>query len=141
MGVAESDGGGVGAAVAEPGDGDVDREDDEGGTDEALADGIKARRDGEMEGDDADPEGGDGEGVAEGVEQAEAHAFAPVALNAGDVGDGGEMVVVKAMAQAEQSAGEEGELERVRHGGVRHGTEQGYGADGRVANGETRPRE
>ena len=113
--------GGVGVAVrgdatvAEPGDGDVDREDDEGGADEALADAVEAGRDGEVEGDDTDAEGGDGEGVAEGVEQAEAHAFAPVALDAGDVGDGGEVVVVKAMAQAEQGAGEESELEGVRH--------------------------
>ncbi len=116
MSVAAGDGSGVGAAVTEPGDGDVDREEDEGGADEALADGIEAGRNGEVKGDDTDAERGDGEGVAEGVEQAEAHAFAPVALNAGDVRDGGEVVVVEAMAQTEQGAGEKGELEGVGHG-------------------------
>ena len=83
-----------------------------------------------MQKDDGDPEDGDGEGVTEGVEEAEAHAFAPVALNAGDVRDGGEVVVVEAVAQAEQGAGEEGELE-----GVRHGQSKGTVRTGAVANG------
>lgn len=106
----------AGAVMAEPGDCDVEGEQDEGGADETLADGVHAGGQGEMEGDDGDAEDGDGEGVAEGVEQAEAHAFAPAALDAGDVGDGGEVIVVEAMAQAEQSAGDESQLKRVGHG-------------------------
>ena len=65
--------------------------------------------------DDGGSEDGDGEGVAEGVEEAETHAFSPGALDAGDVGDGGEVVVVEAVAEAEEGAGEEGEFEARRH--------------------------
>ena len=68
-----------------------------------------------MKEDDGGAENGDGEGVAESVEEAEAHAFAPGALDAGDVGDGGEVVVVEAVAQAEESTGEKSEFERGRH--------------------------
>ena len=53
--------------------------------------------------------------MAEGVEEAEAHAFAPGALDGGDVGDGGEVVVVEAVTEAEEGAGEESEFEARRH--------------------------
>ena len=98
-------------AMAPEGGEDVDGEGDEGGAHKAFADGIEVLGEGEVEEDDGDAEDGDGEGVAEGVEQAEAHAFAPAALDAGDVGDGGEMVVVEAVAEAQQEAGKESELE------------------------------
>ena len=68
-----------------------------------------------MQQNDGGAEESHGEGVAEGVEKAETHAFAPGALDAGDVGDGGEVVVVEAVAQAEQGAGEESEFECRRH--------------------------
>ena len=68
-----------------------------------------------MEEDDGGAEEGDGEGVAEGVEEAEAHTLAPAALDAGDVCDRGEVVVVEAMAKTEQGAGEQGELELGSH--------------------------
>jgi hypothetical protein len=53
--------------------------------------------------------------VAKGIEEAETHAFAPGALDAGDVGDGGEVIVIEAVAEAEQGAGEEGEFESRGH--------------------------
>ena len=68
-----------------------------------------------FEEDDGGAEDGDGEGVAEGVEEAEAHGFAPVALEAGDVGDGGEVIVVEAVAKAQEGAGEEREFQLGRH--------------------------
>src|SRR5215469_3220165 len=68
-----------------------------------------------MEKDNGCSEDGYGEGVAESVEQAEAHAFAPGALDTGDVGDGGEVVVVEAVAESQKGAGEQSEFERGRH--------------------------
>ena len=70
-----------------------------------------------MKEDDGGAEQRDSKRVAESVEQAELHAFAPVALDAGDVGDGGEVIVVEAVAEAEEEAGEKCELERGRHAG------------------------
>ncbi len=105
----------ISGLATEKADEDVDGEDDEGGSDEALADGVHVVREGEVKEDDGGAEKSDGEGVAEGVEKAETHAFAPSALDAGDVGDGGEVVVVEAVAQAEQGAGEESEFECRRH--------------------------
>ena len=63
--------------MPQPGDEDVNREDDEGGADEPLADKIHAGRKRETKDDDGNAEQSDGEGVAEGVEDAEAHALAP----------------------------------------------------------------
>ncbi len=100
---------------AEEADEDVDGEEDEGGSDEALADDVHVVGEGEVKEDDGGAEDGDGEGVAEGVEEAEAHAFTPGALDAGDVGDGGKVVVVEAVAEAEEGAGKESEFERGRH--------------------------
>ena len=123
--------------AAEEGDEDVGGEDDEGGADEAFADGVEVGGDGEMEEDDGGAEEGDGEGVAEGVEEAEAHALTPVGLDVGDVGDGGEVVVVEAVAQPEESAGEESEfqgrghhLDRVRTGARGGKVDGGAGCDG-----------
>ncbi len=106
---------GIAGFAAEEADKDVDGQDDEGGSDEALADGVHVVRKGEVKEDDGSAEESDGEGVAEGVEEAETHSFAPGALDAGDVGDGGEVVVVEAVAEAEEGAGEEGEFERGGH--------------------------
>lgn len=101
--------------AAEEGDEDVDTESDECGADESLADGVHVLGEADVEEDDGGSEDGDGEGVAEGVEEAEAHAFAPSTLDGGDVGDGGEVVVVEAMTESEEGAGEEGEFEARRH--------------------------
>ena len=91
------------------------RKEDERGADEPFADGVQMARQREVQKDDGRAEEGDGERMAERVEQAELHAFTPVALNAGDVGDSGQMVVVEAVAKAEKKTGEECELERGRH--------------------------
>ena len=101
--------------ATEEADEDVDGEDDEGGSDEALADGVHVVRKGEVKEDDGGAEESDGERVAESVEEAEAHSFSPGALDAGDVGDGGEVVIVETVAEAEEGAGEEGEFERGGH--------------------------
>ena len=58
---------------------------------------------------------GYGDGVTDCVEQAQLHALAPRALYARDVGDGGKVVIVEAVAQAEKRAGKQGEFERGRH--------------------------
>ncbi len=96
-------------------DEDVDGEDDECGSDEALADGVEMGREAKVEEDDCGSEDSDREGMTESVEEAKAHAFTPGALDAGDVSDSGEMVVVEAVAQAEKGAGEQGEFERGGH--------------------------
>ncbi len=98
-------------------DENVDGEDDEGGTDQPLADGVHMRWKGKMKEDDSRTENGDGERVAEGIEQAKPHAFAPVALNAGDIGDCGQMVVVESVAQAKEKTGDKCKLKRGRHAG------------------------
>jgi hypothetical protein len=64
---------------------------------------------------DGGAEKSDSKGVTESVQETEAHAFAPGALDAGDVGDSSKVVVVEAMAQAQESAGEKGEFERRKH--------------------------
>lgn len=101
--------------ATEEGDEDVDGEGDEGGSDEPLADGVHVLGQAEVEEDDGGSEDGYGEGVAECVEEAEAHAFSPGALDGGDVRDGGEVVVIEAVTEAEQGAGEESEFEARRH--------------------------
>ena len=95
----------------------VDGENDEGSSDQALADSVHVRREGEVKEDDGGAEDGDGEGVAESIEQAKSHAFAPVALNAGDIGDRGQMIVVESVAQAKEKTGDECKLKRGRHAG------------------------
>jgi len=107
----------VGSAgfAAQEADEDVDSEDDEGRSDETLADGVHVRRKAEVKEDDGGSEDGDGKGVAKGVEEAEAHGVAPVALDTCDVGDGGEMVVVEAVAETKEGAGDESEFERGGH--------------------------
>ena len=101
--------------AAEEADEDVDGEDDEGRADETFAYDVHVAGQPDVKEDDSGAEDGDGEGVAEGVEEAEAHAFFPGALDAGDVGDGGQVVVVEAVTEAEEGAGEEGEFERGGH--------------------------
>src|SRR6185312_8025339 len=95
-------------------DENVDGEDNKSGADQALADGVHVRRKGEMEEDDSGAEDGDGERVAEGIQQTELHAFAPVTLNAGDIGDRGQMVVVEAVAKAKEKTGDKCKLKRGR---------------------------
>jgi len=101
--------------AAEEGDENVDAESDESGSDESLSDGVHVLGEADVEEDDGGSEDGDGEGVTEGVEEAEAHAFSPGALDGGDVGDCSQVVVVEAVTEAEEGAGEEGEFEARRH--------------------------
>jgi hypothetical protein len=97
--------------AAEEADEDVDGKDNESSADEAFADGVHVVRKGEVKENDGGAKESDGEGVAEGVEEAETHSFPPGALDAGDVRDGGEVVIVKAVTEAQEGAGEEGEFE------------------------------
>ncbi len=83
----------------------ADAEQDESETDEALAPVIKALGQAEVELKNGDAESCYGEGVAKGVGHAEAQSAAPIALHGGDVRDGGEVIVIEAMAQAQQQAG------------------------------------
>ena len=96
---------------------DVNAEDEEGEADEALGPAIDADGEIDSEEDDDEAEGGNHDGVAEGVDHAETHGGAARLLDADDVGDGGDVVVVEAVAEAEQGSGEECEIERVVHGG------------------------
>jgi hypothetical protein len=95
--------------AVEEGDEDVDAESDESCSDKSLADGVHVLGEADVEEDDGGSEDGDGEGVAECVEEA------PGALDGGDVGDSGEVVVVEAVTEAEEGAGEESEFEARRH--------------------------
>jgi len=97
---------------------DVDAEEEEGEADEALGPAIDASRQIDSEEDDDEAEGGDHDGVAEGVDHAKTHSGVARLLDADDVGDGGDVIVVEAVAEAEQGSGEEREIERVVHRGV-----------------------
>ena len=81
---------------------DIHGEDDQRSAHKAFANRIQTARQREVQGDHRDAEQGDGAGVAQGVEQAKAHALTPAALHAGDVGNGRKVVVVEAVAQAQQ---------------------------------------
>ena len=82
----------------------TDAEQDESESDETLAPMVQTLRKAEIELEDCDTEDGHCEGMAEGVGHAEAQAAAPVALHGGDVRDSCEVIVVKAVAQAQQEA-------------------------------------
>jgi len=99
---------GVGVAVcvfAEDAGNDADAQNDEREADEALGNVVKVLRQAHVELEDGDAEGDDGESVAQGVGHPEAQATAPVALDGGDVRNGGKVVVVEAVAQAQEQAG------------------------------------
>ncbi len=97
---------------------DVEREDDEGEADEALRPGVQPMRQGELKQDDDGSEQGDHGGVPGGVEKAEAHGGGGLLLDAGDVGDGRDVIVVEAVPEAENGAGEQRDFERrVHHDG------------------------
>lgn len=102
-------------AAAEKRDHDVECKQDQRGADETLADGVQVPGQREVQKDDGRPEQGNGERMAQRIQQTQLHAFTPVALNAGDVGDSGQVVVVEAVAKPEKKTGEECELERRRH--------------------------
>uniref|UniRef100_E6PZP4 Uncharacterized protein n=1 Tax=mine drainage metagenome TaxID=410659 RepID=E6PZP4_9ZZZZ len=95
---------GVGVGMEEASD-DGDAKHDEGGSDESLGEPIKPCGQGNVKLYNQDAESDDGERVAEGVEQTKAHGAHAAAGHGGDVGDGGEMVVVEAMTQAEDKTG------------------------------------
>lgn len=104
----------VGVAVgvfAKDSGNDANAEQDESEAYEPLAPVVKALGQAKVELEDGYAEDGDGEGVAEGVGDAEAQTAAPVALYGGDVRDGREVIVVEAVAQAQQEAGAERGIE------------------------------
>lgn len=84
---------------------DANTEHDEGEADEALGPVIEALGQTHVQLKNGDAECGHGKSVAEGVGHAQAQAGAPVALHGCDVGDGGEVIVIEAMAQAQEQAG------------------------------------
>jgi len=102
----------------------VNGQDDKGSADQALADAIQVPGHGKVQEDDGRAENGHGQRVAQRIEQAELHAFAPISLHAGNVGDRGEMVVIEPMAKAEEDAGDQCEFERGLHAGSKVRCEQ-----------------
>ena len=90
---------------------DADAEDDERKADEALGPVIESFGQSHMQLQDSNTEGGDGEGMAECVGHPEAQAAPPVALDGGDVRDGGEVIVVEAVPEAQHKAGTESGIE------------------------------
>lgn len=95
---------------------DVDAEDEQGEADETLGPAVDSGGQADAEKNDDGAESGDGEGVAEGVDHAEPEGGAPGRLDADDVGDGGDVVVIEAVAKAEHGCGEERDVERGVHG-------------------------
>ena len=84
---------------------------------EAMKEAVFTPSPAQQRPDRAGAEDGDGEGVTESIEQAKSHAFAPVVLNAGDIGDRGQMIVVESVAQAKEKTGDKCKLKRGRHAG------------------------
>ena len=93
----------------------VKRKHDQSGAYEPLTNCIHVARKSEVKEDDGRSENGNRKRMAQCIEQPKPHAFAPRALYAGDIGDCGKMVVIEAMPEPEQSAGEQSEFERRRH--------------------------
>ncbi len=83
----------------------ADAKQDESEADEALAPVVQSLGQAEVELKNGDAEDGYGEGVTEGVGHAEAQSAAPIALHGGDIGDGGQVIVVEAVTQAQEQAG------------------------------------
>src|SRR5450755_3153496 len=79
----------------------IDAENEQGEPDQALGDAIDAMRQRELKHDDYASEGRYRGGVSQGIEQTEAHPSPAIGLNAGDVGDGRDVVVVEAMTEPE----------------------------------------
>ena len=94
-------------------------EHDESDADETLRPCIKSCGQRQVEHDDSSAKGDHSERVAQGVGEAKAHAFAPGALDGGDIRDGGKVIVVKAVPQPEQGAGGERESDLPVHGCLR----------------------
>src|SRR5580698_4485634 len=98
----------VGVAMcvfAEDSGDNADAEKDEREADEALGPVVEPLRQAHVQLEYGNAERGYSEGVAEGVRHAQAQAAAPVALHGGNVGDGGEVIVVEAVTQPQQQAG------------------------------------
>ena len=93
----------------------VEREHDEGQPDQALGPAIHAARKRELEADDDRAQHGYGSSVSQGVHQAEPHGSRGTCLDAGDVGDGGDVVVVEAVAEAEDRARKQDDIEGSAH--------------------------
>lgn len=94
---------------------DIDGEKNQRRTYEAFTDSVEMVGKAEVQKDDHCAKHRNHHGMAECVEQTEPHPFAPGALHAGDVGNGRQVVVIEAVAQPKQRAGEQGEFERGRH--------------------------
>lgn len=101
--------GGARSATKE-GDEDVDGKDNERGAYESFADGIEVVGKSEMQKDNRSPQDCDRDGVSERIKQPKPHSLTPGALHTSDVRDGSEVVVVEAVTQPEQGAGDESEF-------------------------------
>ena len=110
--------------TAKKADEDINGQNNKGRADQALADAIQVPGHGKVQEDDGRTENGHGQRMAQRIEQAELHAFAPISLHAGNVGDRGEMVVIEPMAKAEEDAGDQCEFERGLHAGSKVRCEQ-----------------
>lgn len=84
---------------------DADSEHDEGEANEALGPVVESLRQAHMELKHGNPEGRHGERMAESVGCSQSKTAAPCSLNGGNVGDRGQVIVVKPMTQSEQQAG------------------------------------
>ena len=58
--------------------------------------------------------------VAQGIEQAQPHAPPAIGLHAGDVGDGGNMVVIEPVTKPEDRSRDKGELKAIEGRGHGH---------------------
>ena len=98
--------------ASKEGDHDIQRENDQRSAYKAFANGVHAFGKAKVEKDDRTPKKSDGKSVSEGIQQPKLHTLAPGALNAGNVRNCSQMIVVESMSQTEQRTGQQGEFER-----------------------------
>ena len=88
----------------------IDPQDQQSESHQALGDAIHAARQGKLKHDDGAAQHGHHGGMSQGVEQSKAHAAPAVGLHAGDVGDGGDVVVVESVMKPEDRRRKKREL-------------------------------
>ena len=84
---------------------DADAQHDQREADQALGPVVQPLGQAHVHFKNGDAERGNCEGVTQGIGHAQPQSAAPVALYGGDVGDGGQMVVVEAVTQPQHQAG------------------------------------
>jgi len=86
---------------------DTDAENDQCDADQPFSPMVNALGQAEVQLQDCDAERGHSEGVADGIGHPQSESAPPVALHCCDVGDGGKVIVVEAVAQPQDQAGAE----------------------------------